>query len=186
MKRIGGVRNHEGYMDLTAYQALKNIERKTKDMEVKRGDIFEIEKPNGERQPALVISSDEACEENDSVCIVYLCKAKYKRPCDVDMAAGDMMVARCEKIYTMNTERLTEYMRTANEREMKEVDRTLLRTLGIEAEKDKKHEDNKGEGTREEGYEKAIELKETHEQLIRAEAERDVYKSLYERITGGN
>lgn len=184
MKRTGVVRNHEGYMDLTAYQAIKNIEGEVDKMEIARGDIYEVERPDGEEQFAIVVSSREVCEKNAYVCIVFLCDAKPESKWDVEILARTIMTARCGKIYNAHKNRLGGYLRTANEAEMKKIDDALAKSIGIEAEKDVKYEDDEGEGTREEGREKAIELKETHEQLVRAEAERDVYKNLYERIIG--
>ena len=182
--KTGGVRNHEGYMDLTAYRAIKNIESEEGKMEIVRGDIYEVERPDGEEQAAIVVSSQEACEANACVCIVFLCDVKPENKWDVEILAKTMMTARCGRIYNVHKNRLGGYLRTANEAEMKKINEALAQSIGIEAEKDVKYEDAKEEEAREEGCEKAIELEETYKQLIRAEAERDVYNNLYERIIG--
>lgn len=63
-------KNSKGYTDMTAYLAIKRTEG-VKEMEAKRGEIWEIEKGNGEKKLVLILASD------DSMAAVYLLLDKY-------------------------------------------------------------------------------------------------------------
>lgn len=176
--KTGGVRNHEGYMDLTAYRAIKNIESEEGKMEIVRGDIYEVERPDGEEQEAIVVSSQEACEANACVCIVFLCDVKPENKWDVEILAKTMMTARCGRIYNVHKNRLGGYLRTANEAEMQEIDVALAQSIGIKT------------GVKREGQQIAKNPREDAEEktqdnmleFVRIETERDIYKRMYEEM----
>ena len=53
------LRNGSGYVDFTAYSAIKNIESENGKMEYKRGEIFEVTMNNSDEiRKALVVSAD--------------------------------------------------------------------------------------------------------------------------------
>lgn len=131
-----GIRNHEGYMDLTAYDAIKNAEKEQKKMSVEKiykGDIFTtIKLDQTEGCPAVIISSNEINENNACVMVVYLTdKGTSMRDTDVMISARGNRRAECGRIYTIHKSRLSEYIRTATSEEMKEVDQAIMVALEI-------------------------------------------------------
>lgn len=137
-------------------------------MKIMRGDIYYTIKNNPEsdiRQAALVISNDNNSGKN--VVIVNLWTGKPSGRYAVDIMAKVPMVAMCKEIYTCSKDALTEYVRTATDEEMNEVNRCIKKAIfGIE------------------GPDSAPipETPYTDEDKFRAETERDVYKRLYEQL----
>lgn len=108
-------------------------------MEVYRGDIFYIEdnyRTEGSEQrpgrPALVVSNDTGNYHSDIVSIVWLTTAEKKPlPTHCKVLSRTLSTAICEQVVTISQNRLGEYIRTASEAEMKEVDRCLMIALGL-------------------------------------------------------
>ena len=163
-------RNSEGYYDPTAGGAIKNIMKEERTMEIMRGDIYYTIRNNPEsdiRQAALVISNDNNSGKN--VITVNLWTKKPSGGYAVDVMGKVPMVAMCKEIYTCSKDALTEYVRTATDEEMNEVDRCIKKAILGPEEPD------------------SAPIRETlapntDEDKFRAETERDVYKRLYEQL----
>ena len=108
-------------------------------MEVYRGDIFYIEdnyRTEGSEQrpgrPALVVSNNTGNYHSDIVSIVWLTTAEKKPlPTHCKILSRTPSTAICEQVVTISQNRLGEYIRTATEAEMKEIDRCLMIALGL-------------------------------------------------------
>lgn len=108
-------------------------------MEVYRGDIFYIEdnyRTEGSEQrpgrPALVVSNNTGNYHSDIVSIVWLTTAEKKPlPTHCKILSRTPSTAICEQVITISQNRLGEYIRTATEAEMKEIDRCLMIALGL-------------------------------------------------------
>ena len=111
-------------------------------MEVYRGDIFYIEdnyRTEGSEQrpgrPALVVSNNTGNYHSDIVSIVWLTTAEKKPlPTHCNIISRVPSIAICEQVVTISQNRLGEYIRTASEAEMKEVDKCLMIALGLNPE----------------------------------------------------
>lgn len=135
------MRNNEHYWDPTASIAIaKNNLKGVKKMEIYRGDIFFVKKfgyKTGSEQhsgrPAVVVSNDIGNKHSNTCEIVYLTsKRKKPLPTHVDIMCKIPSVALCEQIYSVSKDRLVEYVRECTEAEMKEIDRALMISLGLD------------------------------------------------------
>ena len=132
-------RNGSGYYDPTAYKAIRKFQNGGGTMEVYRGDIFYIEdnyRTEGLEQrpgrPALVVSNNTGNYHSDIVSIVWLTTAEKKPlPTHCKILSRTPSTAICEQVVTISQNRLGEYIRTATEAEMKEIDRCLMIALGL-------------------------------------------------------
>lgn len=166
-------RNSEGYYDPTAGGAIKNIMKEERTMEIMRGDIYYTIRNNPEsdiRQAALVISNDNNSGKN--VVIVNLWTKKPSGGYVADVMAKVPMVAMCKEIYTCSKDSLTEYVRTATDEEMNEVDRCIKKAIF---------------GTEAPETESTIHAPQpctsaNDDDRIRTETERNIYKNLYEQL----
>lgn len=108
-------------------------------MEVYRGDIFFVRKGGfntGSEQdagrPAVVVSNDKGNEHSPCVEVVYLTtQEKNPLPTHVDIVCRTASIALCEQVHTVYKDRLTEYVRTCTEGEMKAIDKALMISLGL-------------------------------------------------------
>lgn len=160
-------RNSEGYYDPTAGEAIKNAMESGNDREVKRGDIFLIDNKNpenGEKYGYLVISRENDGEE--SVVTVNLRVTKYKNPCSAMLMGKVPMSAMYREIRTTNKKDLTEYVRSATDKEMEQIDRCIMEAVLPEVKITKPQKEKKPEA---------------NEESIRLKMERDFYKDLYEK-----
>lgn len=166
-------RNNEGYYDPTAGGAIKNIMKEERTMEIMRGDIYYTARNNPEsniRQAALVISDDNNFGKN--VVIVNLWTGKPSGGYAVDIMAKVPMVAMCKEIFTCSKDTLTEYVRTATDEEMNEVDQCIKKVIF---------------GTEAPETESTIHVPQpctstNDDDRIRTETERNIYKNLYEQL----
>lgn len=133
-------RNGSGYYDPTAYKAIRKFQNGGVTMEVYRGDIFYIEdnyRTEGSEQrpgrPALVVSNNTGNYHSDIVSIVWLTTAE-KKPLQThcNILSRVPSIAICEQVVTISQNRLGEYVRTATEAEMHEIDRCLMIALGLD------------------------------------------------------
>ena len=175
------LRNGSGYVDFTAYSAIKNIERENGKMEYKRGEIFEYIVNGYEKRKALVVSANFRSTSRYISVIVLADEIKGENM--VPVVCGGQMYADCGMVCFCTNERLGNYLRSASAMEMEQVDEGIARCLGIE------------QKTITETVEKVVEVpapvataeQETpveffFEELIQAKAEANVYKNLYEQL----
>lgn len=190
-------RNGSGYYDPTAYKALKNYEREADHMEYKRGEIFKYNTSGGERE-ILIVSSNERCEGyylnalflNDNASGNY-----------VQVVCGDLRYVDCDKVSLVTAGNMGEYIRTATEAEMLQVDNGIIDSLGlvlsdetdtteqlIEEKRKSKAKDAELEDLRKKLKEATMVLEVTppgtmiEERIIRLETERDMYKEWFEKL----
>lgn len=172
-------------------------------MDVLRGDIFYIPKlgrTTGSEQtqgrPAVIVSNDVGNNNSSIVEVVYLTtQEKNPLPTHTKVLCHVPSIALCEQISTVSKERLGNFIRACSEKEMADIDRAIMVSLGLkdsvpnnESQNDlvidalkKQLEDAKMQ----------LELKECGGQeqsmtmdlnTIKAETERDLYKGLYEQL----
>lgn len=137
-------RNGSGYFDPTAFKALKNIYKQegSAKMEVYKGDIFFVDKYNkdygcGSEQstgrPAIIVSNDMGNKHSSMVEVVYLTSQEKKPlPTHVEVICQVPSIALCEQICSVSKERLSSFVRTCTDAEMKKIDEALMISLGIE------------------------------------------------------
>lgn len=109
---------------------------------VKRGDIFYIanskcyatDPSNPAGRPGIIVSSDKLNEHADVVEVVYLTtKEKRLMPTHAEVLCKIPSTALCETIYTVNKDRLGDFVRTCTDKEMESVNAGILCSLGISA-----------------------------------------------------
>jgi len=124
-------RNGSGYVDITAYKALSNIEKENNKMEFKRGEIFEYEmKDRYETKKALVVSAD--FRSGDRYINVIILTDEPKGNINVPINCQGMMYADCGMVSFATNDRLLDYIRTATAEEMAQIDEGIAKCLGIE------------------------------------------------------
>lgn len=132
-------RNGEGYSDPTAYKAMKSFMGGIK-MDIYRGDIFFVRnfvRVSGSEQttnrPAVVVSNDIGNKHSDMCQVVYLTtKDKKPLPTHAKVMCQIPSTALCEQVCSVSQDRLTEYIRTCTDEEMKEIDKALMISLGLD------------------------------------------------------
>ena len=104
-------------------------------MDIRRGDIWVIdyEKSNGSEQhgirPAVIVSNDVGNEHSPIVEVVWL-TTSTKKPLPTHVKLG-FSTALCEQIHTVDKSRLLEFKRCCTEREMMQINRAMMISLGI-------------------------------------------------------
>ncbi len=114
-------------------------------MEIRRGDIFYIEKKNdttGSEQwsgrPAVIVSNDRGNATSGTVEVVYMTtKDKKTMPTHVLIhSATKPSTVLCEQICTVDVERIQNRCGRVTPEEMTQIERCLLVSLGMEREKE--------------------------------------------------
>lgn len=124
-------RNGSGYVDITAYKALSNIEKEINNMEFNRGEIFEYEEVNrGILRKALIISADFRSGERSQS--VLLLTEEPKGEINVPIVCEGMMYADCGRVSFAMADRIGRYIRTATAEEMAQIDEGVAKCLGLE------------------------------------------------------
>lgn len=105
-----------------------------------RGDIYYItqgfsvgsEQKTG--RPGIVVSNDLANKHSPNVEVVLLTSQEKKPlPTHVEVICKVPSIALCENIQTVSKERLGNFVRSCTTKEMANIDKALLHSLGIEA-----------------------------------------------------
>lgn len=179
MERKVLYKNSEGYYDPTAGQALENMMKEDKTMNnvYYKGDILDAYTQEGSiGNPVMIVNADDNME-GGNVSVVYIEeRAQVKNRFCVPVIARGEMYARCDRIFTIRKDRIQGLIRTATEKEYNAVNDALLLSLGIEPktkepiEKKDKEEQHKKENM------------EIMEEFIKATAQRDTYKQLYQEL----
>lgn len=174
-------RNSEHYMDLTAYEAIKNIEGYGEKMELKKGEIFEYE-GGYETRKVLIVSSDERKDEWYVNGIML--EAETKGTNLVKILCGEEMWADCDKVSLLQRGKFGEHITTVSLDEMEEINDALLETFDLYYPKDiEKMERLKAENEKLKQELAKPQVTENSATLnIRLEAERDFYKQQYELL----
>lgn len=207
-------RNSERYSDPTASQAIYNITKEERELQamesktvIERGDIFYVESMFNETgceqkagRPAIVVSNQKNNEHSDTVEVVYLTtKEKTELPTHVTIrSAPRQSTALCEQISSVAVQRLSTQSGECTKAEMEQIDAALAISLGLEFSAPKVIEkvvEKPVEKIVEKIVEKPVPVEvataeqiaddvERKTQLLKAEAERDVYKKLYDDLLG--
>lgn len=162
------LRNGSGYVDWTAYQALKKYQKGEEDMNFKRGEIYEYEMQNGIIKNALIISANFR-QNNGYQNVIVLTDDEKDEAYSVPIVCGRMMYADCGMVSFALKNRIGNYIRTATDDEMKLIDEGIAKCLGIE----------------QKAVEKIVEVPvqdNTSEELATAKAEAKIFKDLYEKL----
>lgn len=104
-------------------------------MDIRRGDIWYIdyEKSNGSEQhgmrPAIIVSNDIGNTHSPVVEVVWLTSAD-KKPLPTHVVIGNS-IALCEQIHTVDKSRLVELKKCCTEKQMMQINRAMMISLGI-------------------------------------------------------
>ena len=152
---------------------------------MRRGDIYYIANHNtcgaeiAKSRPAVIVSTDTLNATSDVVEVVFLTtQPKREMYTHVELnATGRQSTALCEQINAVSKLRVGDYIGCCSVEEMAAIDRALLESLGLAAPEQKQDEPEQADPPH-------LSNLENCPAYIRMEAERDVYKKLYERILG--
>ena len=161
---------------------------------IRRGEVYYIYKAGeapgnvqNSGRPGIIVSNDMNNRHSLTYEIVYL-TTKEKNPipthCTLTTPKRES-TALCEQIQTVSNEQLGNLMCTLTDEEMAAVDRCLAISLGLalpddeyEDEPDFDMDDITQDLTQDDDEDPAEEALELYTDLVRASAERDVYKDL--------
>lgn len=173
-----------------------------------KGDICGSEQQSD--RPGIVVSNDLNNANSSTVEVVYLTtqpKTELPTHC-VIRSTGKTSTALCEQVHTVAVERIQNYIGQCSDKEMENIDTAIAISLGLDngIKTIKKYTEtiqsqseeietlkaqlnnymaasNNGEASKSDTTEEnVISAQEISCQLIRVEAERDVYKNLYETL----
>lgn len=178
MMEYGINRNGSGYVDLTAYKAIKNIiKSEEKTMELYKGDIVDFELNNGLSKEAIILSM----HDNYSSILVLSDKVRsYSVNCRGMKYIDPGMVQ-----YVFN-DKITGYIRSMSDQEYADIMQAVVDALGYEAPvkevlkevvKESEPEFIPPAATNDLPFDNAI-----REEMAQLKAERNVYKELYENL----
>ena len=144
---------------------------------MKRGEIYFIFKRDAvgneiaKARPGIIVSNNAINSTSGVVEVVYLTtQPKKDLPTHVEInSSGCPSVACCEQIDSVSVQLVGNFRGECTAEEMKAIDTALLASLGIEIE----------EGIE---VEESIELNANPAELAKIIAERDIYKSLVDRM----
>lgn len=167
-------RNASGYVDPTAYTAIKNIISEVNKMEIYRGDIFRVKTTNGNEKEIVVLSvHDRYCtvlmlSDNDKLPFAITCNGvKHTDP------------GQLQYVYNDN---LTNYIRSMTKPDFTGLMQAVIDSLGYNAPTNAAAEQNNEVSFIPPVADDTLWDNETLEELIKTRAERDVYKQLCEKF----
>ena len=145
---------------------------------MKRGEIYYIARREtigaeiAKARPGIIVSSDALNANSEVVMIVYLTtQPKREMPTHVTIeSSGLRSTAICEHIDHVSKMLVGDYCGTCSDEEMDAINLALLAALGIE-------------------LSELDDVEETHRddtELVKACAERDVYKALVDKLIGAS
>ena len=163
-------------------------------MDIKRGNIHYIDIPNAighemmKDRPGVIISCDPMNYTSPVVSVVFLTGSRPAyAPYHVKVSAAASVrhgtsTALCEHIYTVDKSRVGKCMGRCSEEEMAAIDDGILMSLALGDGKYKGPKSQKAQAAapKEEQREEAPVFKPI--ELAVVERERDIYKSLYEKL----
>lgn len=194
-------RNGDGYVDVTAYMALRKVIKEESRMEYKAGDIVDISTTNGDRT-ALIINGNK-----DYATIGMLFDSQ--RECNnVAVSARHIMYMDAGRLAYVYWDKVIGLVRTASEIQFASYMGSISKALGLDKYVEPKTVPEIREASRvidmdnlaadltdalrkeiREVIEDCIPVnvanQEATDEVIRAKAERDVYKGLYENLLMG-
>lgn len=170
------MRNGSGYCDPTAYKAITNcMKGEKKKMELYNGDIFEIEQMNGVIKEAVVLAV-----HNKFVTVLFL-SDNERLPYEVN-CRGIKYTHPAMLQYTYN-DRFRTFIRKMKDEEFNDLLKAAVESLGYEPSEKEAKKEAPVEYVRSENF-MIPETEQLKTDLIKVQAERDIYKSLYENLIG--
>lgn len=178
-------RNGEHYLDLTAYHAIKNIEREKMEMDIFRGDIFYIRKPTGTgntgKQPVVVVTNNTV-NRGQFIGVVYLSlKKQSEHPWQTEIVCGGIATADCAFVQSVSRDRFEQFSRQCTDEEMRRIDDALIDGLGISP-REMLVIGSNAPAPVELPFKDQVESVSIQETILLLETERDLYKKLYEDL----
>lgn len=150
----------------------------------KRGEIYYVN-PNYSEvsteiwsgRPGIIVSNDKNNKFSNNVMVVYLTtKPKGNYPTNVPInSTGKASTALCDQVTVVAKERLGNDCYVCTAKEMNEIDKALAIALGIDMSADTP-DANPDTVTTSNAYGVG------YDEFIKVQAERDVYKSMVERL----
>lgn len=123
----------------TLYDREQEDLRREKYGTIHRGDIFYFDKSNitGVEQqggrPGVVVSNNMCNDSSDFLLVCYLTtQPKTNLPTHVPVVCEQESICLCEQVHTLSKEKLQRFCCAATSEEMKEIDKALVLTLGID------------------------------------------------------
>lgn len=186
-------RNGSGYYDPTAHKALKNIEREEKTMEIKKGEIWEMEAGNSLRI-GIVIAN------HLGYATVLLLNDEQRPERTIKLNAQGMKCADPGRVSFMNHKDFNKFIRLTTDEEFADIMKQVTEALGLEmyepipsASYDEMLKAQAELGREQRKTEKLLaeilqimaeleELKNEKKDAVKAMVEREVYKSQYESL----
>ena len=190
-------RNGSGYYDPTAYKAIKNIEREENEMEIKKGEVWEIEMGNSVRTAVVL-----ATHGSYSIVLSFTDEPRERRT--VQLNAQGMKYTEPGMISYKFHDNFVKFIRLTNDEEFADILKQVADALEIESNPPledipfgiaESKEIRRLQEELAEAKAKNLELVNYNTNLlsenvdlqgkeknrIKLETERDLYKSLYEQ-----
>lgn len=164
------LRNGSGYIDPTAYAAMKNFDKEQRCMQYKRGRIFEYDVKPGDTKTALIVSADHRAGD-DWLNIIILAD---ERKSDTNIPVAGFF-ADCGAVSFAWANRFGGYIDKASDAEMRNIDAGIMYALGLESKSEQKTVSVTPPPSEPQNF--AVELAE-------AKTEARIYRELYERLMG--
>ena len=103
-----------------------------------RGDVYYVLN-NGanaadwkQGRPAVIVSNDVGNQHSPVVEVVFMTTQEKKpMPTHVSVMCRVPSTALCENVYTIPKERLTDFIRSCSDEEMRRIDQALICSLGL-------------------------------------------------------
>lgn len=106
------LRNGSGYIDITAYIAIKNLDKGEKEMGFNRGEVYEYETAGGIRN-ALIVSANSRANDR-YINIILLNDERRGDSCPITMVGG-VMYANCSMITLTTSDKILGFIKTVKE-----------------------------------------------------------------------
>ena len=178
-------------------------------MQIFRGDIYFVKKrfdTDTQEAPAIVVSNNISNNMSKSVTVVWLSQhPEQDAPTHVPVVCKTLSTAMCEKVSTVNKNRIGNLIRSCTDEEMQQIDNALVLALGLGLYDESLYKPDSGNIHDELKEELIASLEkdlaeanaiidemtiELHKQScptpevdsIKVIAERDLYKNLYEQL----
>ena len=110
-------------------------------MDIRRGDIFYISggktyagygRQSDSGRPAIIVSNDAMNKTADYVEVVYLTTQEKKPlPTHCEIICKQKSTAMCETIYTVNKDRVGDYVKSLTSKELSALNECLMNSIGL-------------------------------------------------------
>ena len=110
-------------------------------MDIRRGDIFYISggktyagygRQSDSGRPAIIVSNDAMNKTADYVEVVYLTTQEKKPlPTHCESICRQKSTAMCETIYTVNKDRVGDYVKSLTSQELAALNECLMHSIGL-------------------------------------------------------